>query len=158
MTMRRRRIEPGAPGDYWKHDRRPVPPSRRRPAVFAWSQGLATVAVVLVLILALVGAASADARETSRFARPPTPPVPAQPAPRCFARDRLVANLAATYSEHLAGGGLQSATGLIEVWTTATGSTWTILMTRPDGISCVMATGTDWATHKPAAAPAGEMN
>jgi hypothetical protein len=50
---------------------------------------------------------------------------------------------------------MQNANGLIEVWTTSTGNTWTILMTRADGISCVMATGTNWYSQDPEVAPAG---
>jgi hypothetical protein len=73
----------------------------------------------------------------------------------CAERTQIAERLTTAYSEQLAGGGLQSSNGLIEVWTTETGSTWTILMTRPDGISCVMATGTNWATHEPAILPSG---
>jgi hypothetical protein len=65
----------------------------------------------------------------------------------CAERSQIAERLSANYSEQMTGGGMQSANGLIEVWTSPTGTTWTILMTRPDGISCVMATGTDWQTR-----------
>jgi hypothetical protein len=73
----------------------------------------------------------------------------------CAERTAIAERLTAGYAEQLVGGGMQSADGLIEVWTTATGATWTILMTRPDGISCVVATGTDWYSRKPEIETAG---
>ena len=73
----------------------------------------------------------------------------------CAERTQLAERLESKYSEQLVGGGMQSQNGLIEVWTTTTGTTWTILMTRPDGVSCVMATGTDWYSRKPEMQPAG---
>jgi hypothetical protein len=73
----------------------------------------------------------------------------------CAERTQIAERLASGYSEQLVGGGMQNQNGLIEVWTTPSGNTWTILMTRPDGISCVMATGTDWYSRKPAIEPAG---
>lgn len=83
-------------------------------------------------------------------------PMPATAGPAfCAERTQIAERLTTAYAEQLAGGGLQSSNGLIEVWTTETGSTWTILMTRPDGISCVMATGTNWATREPAILPSG---
>ena len=82
--------------------------------------------------------------------------LPAGAAPAfCAERTQIAERLTTAYAEHLTSGGLQSSKGLIEVWTAADGATWTILMTRPDGISCVMATGTNWATHKPELRPAG---
>jgi hypothetical protein len=73
----------------------------------------------------------------------------------CAERGKIAERLTAKYSEQLVGGGMQNANGLIEVWTTSTGNTWTILMTRADGISCVMATGTNWYSQDPEVAPAG---
>lgn len=87
--------------------------------------------------------------------------VPAQVAPAaagqtfCAERTQIAERLTSKYAEQLVGGGMQSADGLLEVWTTTTGATWTILMTRPDGVSCVMATGTDWYSRVPEMKPAG---
>lgn len=80
------------------------------------------------------------------------PPLAAQ-STLCLPRDTLTATLGAQYSETLAGGGLQSETRLIELWRSPDGGTFTILLTRPDGISCVLATGHHW--HDEAAAPEG---
>lgn len=71
----------------------------------------------------------------------------------CLPRETLVESLAAQFSESLAGGGLQSGTRLIELWRSKDSGSFTILLTRPDGISCVLATGQSW--HDEPAAPEG---
>lgn len=62
----------------------------------------------------------------------------------CAERDQVVSRLEAKYGETFSGGGMQNAKAIYEVWSSNEAGTWTILMTRPDGISCVMATGTNW--------------
>lgn len=62
----------------------------------------------------------------------------------CADRDHLVRNLGTRYGEEFAGGGLQSAQQIVEVWVSEEKGTWTILMTRADGKSCIMASGTNW--------------
>lgn len=79
------------------------------------------------------------------------PPAVAQST--CMPRDNLVDSLNSKFSETLAGGGLQTEQRLIEVWRSADSGTFTIIMTRPDGISCVLAAGQNW--HDSAAVPAG---
>ena len=64
--------------------------------------------------------------------------------PNCAARDVVVEKLAAGYGEVFAGGGLQNAQHIFEVWFSEERGTWTILMTRADGVSCIMASGTNW--------------
>lgn len=68
----------------------------------------------------------------------------AQGQQNCAPRDVVVERLNATYGEVFSGGGLQNADAVFEVWTSKSDGTWTILMTRSDGMSCVMAAGTDW--------------
>lgn len=62
----------------------------------------------------------------------------------CAARDMVVEKLETGYGESFAGGGLQNATSVFEVWFSEEKGTWTILMTRADGLSCIMASGTNW--------------
>jgi len=62
----------------------------------------------------------------------------------CGPRDQIVATLLDRYGENFSGGGLQNDAAVYEIWTSAEEGTWTILLTRPNGISCVMAAGTDW--------------
>ena len=74
----------------------------------------------------------------------------------CAERDAMTGALASKYGESFAGGGMQSSTRIIEVWFSEEKGTWTILMTRADGTSCVMAAGTDWRSMAPGIAePAG---
>ena len=73
-------------------------------------------------------------------------PAPAQAQtgqPGCGMRDRMVDHLKTTYGEVRRGGGLQSATGLMELYVSEEGS-WTLLLTRPDGTSCPVAVGEAW--------------
>lgn len=62
----------------------------------------------------------------------------------CAPRDIVVDRLADGYGEVFSGGGLQDGTAVFEVWISEADGTWTILMTRADGVSCIMAAGTDW--------------
>ena len=41
--------------------------------------------------------------------------------------------------------GLASGGRLVEVFSTEDGSTWTLLLTAPDGTSCMMAEGQGWS-------------
>ncbi|HET7409821.1 MAG TPA: hypothetical protein VFJ13_06445 [Paracoccaceae bacterium] len=66
----------------------------------------------------------------------------------CATRARVVERLAVEYGEHFSGGGMESAAAIFEVWTSE-GGTWTILLTRPDGTSCVMASGVAWREATP---------
>lgn len=79
------------------------------------------------------------------------PPALAQAT--CMPRDNMVDSLNSKFSETLAGGGLQTEHRLIEIWRSSESGTFTIIMTRPDGMSCVLAAGQNW--HDVAAAPAG---
>lgn len=82
-----------------------------------------------------------------------TTALPAIAQTRCAPRGVMVERLADHYGETFAGGGLQSDVAVFEVWTSRTDGTWTILMTRADGVSCVMAAGTDWLKAAAAEAP-----
>lgn len=67
----------------------------------------------------------------------------------CANRDTVVAKLEAGYGESFAGGGLQNSSSIFEVWFSPEKGTWTILMTRSDGTSCIMASGTNWLETLP---------
>ena len=62
----------------------------------------------------------------------------------CAARDNIVQSLQTSYGEAFAGGGVQNSDRIFEVWFNEEKGTWTILMTKADGKSCIMASGTDW--------------
>lgn len=72
--------------------------------------------------------------------------VPAQ-AMNCARREQMVERLKTRYSETLTGGGLQassSAQTIVEVWSSRETGTFTVILTTPEGLACVVATGTDW--------------
>jgi len=65
----------------------------------------------------------------------------------CAERDSLVKKLTRDYSERLTVGGLQKAhngQAVLEIWSSSETGTYTILLTDPYGISCIIATGTDF--------------
>ena len=76
------------------------------------------------------------------------PPAHAQ-STQCMPREFLIENLQSKYSEKLTGGGLQSPQQLLEVWSSTDSGTFTIFITQPNGISCVVATGRHWNTVMP---------
>ena len=74
----------------------------------------------------------------------------------CATRDVVVERLSSGYGESFVGGGLQSETKIFEVWFSEDEGTWTILMTKSDWTSCIMASGTNWREAMPSAKiPAG---
>src|SRR5262245_32848661 len=72
-------------------------------------------------------------------------------SPKCGPRTEVRSQLAQKYSEAPAAIGLASAGALIEVLTSDDGSTWTILVSRPNGTSCLVAAGEEWHQLNPAA-------
>lgn len=81
--------------------------------------------------------------------------VPAMAQQVCAERTAVTDRLMTKYGENFAGGGLRNAKAIFEVWMSEEQGTWTILMTTPDGKSCVMASGTDWRDALPTTEPAG---
>jgi hypothetical protein len=79
-------------------------------------------------------------------------------ADNCAMREQVVSRLQDQYSEQLTGGGLHSSTdvsAVVEVWVSPETGTFTVMMTNPQGISCIIATGTDWFAQTAQAMPAG---
>ena len=84
-----------------------------------------------------------------------TLPMAAHAANNCVPRDALIERLESKYGEQYAGGGLQNAERVFEVWFSKGDGSWTILMTRADGLSCIMASGTNWQEADKVAALTG---
>lgn len=61
----------------------------------------------------------------------------------CAARQDMVDNLKQTYGEQQSSVGISRNGAMVEVFTSPTG-TWTIIITRPNGVSCLAATGQNW--------------
>ncbi len=64
----------------------------------------------------------------------------------CAPRSAVAERLAGDDAEAPVAAGLASSGAVIEVFTNGDGSSWTIVLTRPDGTSCLLATGEAWLT------------
>lgn len=70
------------------------------------------------------------------------PPAAAQMA--CGQREQIVTVLREKYAESHRASGLETDSKMIEIWASEETGTWTILVTRPDGVACVAASGQNW--------------
>ena len=73
-----------------------------------------------------------------------TPAANADEARACAERARVVQKLQEKFGESLRSLGLHRDDGVVEVYSSEETGTWTILMTRPDGMSCLIAAGQGW--------------
>ena len=69
--------------------------------------------------------------------------LPAMAQTVCGERNKFLDHLSRGYSEAPAAMGLVSNGAVLEVLVSTNG-TWTIIVTRPDGMSCVVAAGEAW--------------
>jgi hypothetical protein len=69
---------------------------------------------------------------------------PAEAGPDCSPRARVLDHLASKYREAPVAIGVTSGGGLLEVLSSGDGLTWTIIVTTPQGMSCLMAAGEGW--------------
>lgn len=69
--------------------------------------------------------------------------VPALAQSVCGARDKIVKRLVDSYQESRHAMGLAANGNLVEIFVAESGS-WTVLITRPDGPTCVAGVGEDW--------------
>ncbi|MBR9863016.1 MAG: hypothetical protein GYB24_06195 [Rhodobacteraceae bacterium] len=73
---------------------------------------------------------------------------PAAAAP-CGPRAELVTYLAEKYQEVRRGAGLSSATRVVELWSSTQTGSFSVLLSYPNGMACVLATGTNWSEAPP---------
>ena len=64
-------------------------------------------------------------------------------AENCAPRGDVIGMLSESFGEVGHGGGLTRQTA-VEIWANDESGTWTIITTRPDGMSCIVASGSDW--------------
>ena len=76
-------------------------------------------------------------------------PAPAQAAPACAPHAEALALLQNKYQERRIAIGVTTAGGLVEVLASADGATWTILVTAPNGRSCIVSAGEGWTAITP---------
>jgi hypothetical protein len=62
----------------------------------------------------------------------------------CFKRSDLVVYLADQFKETPSVVAMTDAGMLLEVFASKRGATWTMAVTTPAGLTCLMATGQDW--------------
>ncbi|WP_010137373.1 hypothetical protein [Oceanicola sp. S124] len=81
-----------------------------------------------------------------------TPPAAAQQPPQssCAPRDVVVERLAEGYGETRKSIGLGSNNAMVEVFASDDSGTWTITMTTPQGITCLIASGKAFETLREA--------
>ena len=70
-------------------------------------------------------------------------PVQAQQAV-CAARGDVVERLREKYGESRRGIGLLQDQRVVEIWTSKKSGSWTIVVTLPDGSTCLLAAGENW--------------
>lgn len=66
----------------------------------------------------------------------------------CGDREELTSKLTRKFGEMQQGTGLVSQNRVLELWRSGDGS-WTVLMTRPDGKTCILAAGSFWRDFDP---------
>ena len=69
--------------------------------------------------------------------------------PRCAIHDDISRVLEQHHAEVPVALGLSSAGKLVQVFSTEDGATWTLVLTRPDGLSCIVAAGRHWEMAAP---------
>lgn len=71
--------------------------------------------------------------------------LPASAAPMaCSPRDAVLDQLSARFHEAPVAVGLANNGALLELLASPAGETWTIIITMPNGTSCLVAAGHDW--------------
>ena len=99
---------------------------------------LRTNSVIAGLVLSVV-ALSADAAA-------------AQSTPtNCTDRNSAISHLAKAYKEQPVAMGLASSGGVVEILTNEDGKTWSIIVTTPNGVTCLVAAGEGWEALEPVA-------
>jgi hypothetical protein len=66
----------------------------------------------------------------------------------CAPRAQLLDQLSSRYKEVPVAVGLSTSGSLIEILTSDNGGTWTIMVSRPNGSSCLVASGEGWEELK----------
>ncbi len=95
-----------------------------------------------MVVPVLAAAAILSAPETTAQAQSPAQS-PAQ-AQQCDQRARMIGHLARKYQEAPVAIGVTASGGMVEVLTTGDGGTWTIILSNPNGTSCLVAAGEGW--------------
>lgn len=123
-------------------------PARRRPATRSRARAFLRRAPLAGLLAATLLGTVPGLAPAPAAAQGATP---AQGA-TCGARAEVVSRLKARYGETRRGYGLQRGQAVVEVYASAETGSWTIIMSMPNGLACLVAAGENWA------APAAEAS
>ena len=98
----------------------------------------------------IVGSSGPAWAESLGLRSPPTAEAGPAPGEICVSDYRqLVAKLEQSYAEVPVSAGLGQDGNLVSVFASAATGSWTMVMTRPEGTSCVVAVGEAWQTKIP---------
>jgi hypothetical protein len=84
-----------------------------------------------------------------------TMPATAEQNRNCAPRDTVVDRLASTYGETRQSIGLGERGMVIETFASSDTGTWTITVTTPNGLTCLVASGQSWEELSEALPPQG---
>lgn len=70
-------------------------------------------------------------------------------AQTCAPRQNVESALTERYGEQVVGRALDSNNQVMEVWASEETGTWTITITRPNGLTCLVASGTAYDGMRP---------
>lgn len=73
----------------------------------------------------------------------------------CGRREEVVQRLTGAYGETRRGLGIQHGQAVVEVYASDDTGSWTIILSTPEGLACLLATGSDWSGGRPSGAPRG---
>lgn len=98
---------------------------------------VAAMAAAASLAAALAALPAAPARAQAAM--------PGQAGAMCGRRAEVVDRLHVKYGETRRGYGLQRGEAVVEVYASDATGTWTIIVSMPDGLACLVAAGENWA-------------
>jgi hypothetical protein len=73
-----------------------------------------------------------------------TSPAWAQQQPLCTDRSEVISQLSSQYSEAPVAMGIANNGGVLEILSSQAGTSWTIILTMPNGVTCMIAAGENW--------------
>ncbi|MDX8496591.1 hypothetical protein RFN29_34350 [Mesorhizobium sp. VK22B] len=77
-----------------------------------------------------------------------SPAAPASGLPQCGSRPEILKQLSSRFKEAPVALGLAKNGSVVEVLTSDDGETWTIMVSQPNGPSCLVAAGEGWEELK----------
>ena len=64
--------------------------------------------------------------------------------PLCTERSEVLSQLSSQYAEAPVAMGIANNGGVLEILSSKSGKSWTIILTMPNGVACMIAAGENW--------------